>query len=1008
VSAPQLCAATLTPPVARRLEDGTYQALTARIYVDEALAPTLSLFFTDREVRSFSGFKQVEGVEPVDGCAIAYEATYQTTGDESQNVEQQLRAQLSDLQNNVATVPVPAVVRFDFTPPAALAGATLSVAPSPLNPIAEEVLTSQIAGRTSRVVLSFTTSELVLPPVLSTEPASTIAFSLITASGTAFTYEIDWGTVAETLEQNYALVATLTDLAGNTATAPLGVSVSIDTLVPPAPSSSQIVFHRSPWGNAESNTEIYTVYGALGSVDPFAWVLVFRDSAAKRELNRVQAQADGSFGGSADAEGFDLPTADLPTVHVRAIDRAGNASPVTTVAEIEWTAAMLGKQPGSVVSNPHAFFEAPVAARARHPSKLTEVAGDALAARDTDTEDVLGGGAWLSAQTSALFTDVRAYEAMAYDATRGRMWTFGGRTTSIAGFTVCGSPSASFSLRDADPYWRATTQGSPPSGSNNPSLAYDAARDRLLLARGLSVYAQRNGAWEELTFSRCANPTTEFVVFYDPVRRLSYVFNDRLMYSWDGASFTRLCETSACNEDSPSCPVNLPEGLPTNWAITFDDTLGETLVYGAGGGKDQTWAFNGSEWHQLCTTEPCLSSRPGPLADAGLAYDRARGVSVLFGGQPNGALCSQPEIMFNGTAGITMPSNQTWTFDGTIWTQAAPAASPPARSGHSMVYDIARERVVMRGGTDCDCFTSAGFSTGVFRDTWEWNGSTWTQAAVTPTLAGYTLATPPASSQHAMSLDPVSGEAVMTGGNLGTNLYRWHAQRWFAVGVGTTATALIQASPTPSGVTPKPLLRYGGYASGNPTQVVSPDTYAFNGTGYDGACGVGPPCLSNNAGTIAYHAAASDGAQLVMFGGAGNFTPDGTNSLYNALKGETWAFVDGSGWTQKCTSAPCNTQRPNARARHAMAFVSQTDGLMLFGGASNVAGALSDTWLFKTDTWTPLAPGRSPPARAAHVLVNDETRGAVMVAMGTDKPGRVGMDPVTTYGVPATLVQPHE
>ena len=56
-----------------------------------------------------------------------------------------------------------------------------------------------------------------------------------------------------------------------------------------------------------------------------------------------------------------------------------------------------------------------------------------------------------------------------------------------------------------------------------------------------------------------------------------------------------------------------------------------------------------------------------------MAYDPAIGQLVLFGG--TGA---------NGTV-----LNDTWTYNGTTWTQLSPLTSPPARSDSSMAYDPA-------------------------------------------------------------------------------------------------------------------------------------------------------------------------------------------------------------------------------------------------------------------------------------------------------------------------------
>jgi hypothetical protein len=75
-----------------------------------------------------------------------------------------------------------------------------------------------------------------------------------------------------------------------------------------------------------------------------------------------------------------------------------------------------------------------------------------------------------------------------------------------------------------------------------------------------------------------------------------------------------------------------------------------------------------------------------------MAYDPATGDMVLFGGGSNSGLL-----------------NDTWTWDGTTWTQQSPATSPPARYLASMAYDPATGDMVLFGG--------AGNS-GFLNDTW--------------------------------------------------------------------------------------------------------------------------------------------------------------------------------------------------------------------------------------------------------------------------------------------------
>ena len=113
-----------------------------------------------------------------------------------------------------------------------------------------------------------------------------------------------------------------------------------------------------------------------------------------------------------------------------------------------------------------------------------------------------------------------------------------------------------------------------------------------------------------------------------------------------------------------------------------------------------------------------------------MAYDPATSQLVLFGG--------------GGQDGLP---GDTWTWDGTTWTQLAPAASPPPRQFEVMAYDPATSQLVLFGGS------GRGGSLG---DTWIWDGTTWTQQA------------PPASPSFrdtsSMVYDPATSQLVLFGG----------------------------------------------------------------------------------------------------------------------------------------------------------------------------------------------------------------------------------------------------
>jgi hypothetical protein len=69
-----------------------------------------------------------------------------------------------------------------------------------------------------------------------------------------------------------------------------------------------------------------------------------------------------------------------------------------------------------------------------------------------------------------------------------------------------------------------------------------------------------------------------------------------------------------------------------------------------------------------------------------MAFDSARGRIVLFGGEGYGV-------------GGTSQFNDTWEWDGDIWTQVSDIGPSP-RQFHAMAYDTKRQRLVLFGSID--------------------------------------------------------------------------------------------------------------------------------------------------------------------------------------------------------------------------------------------------------------------------------------------------------------------
>lgn len=141
----------------------------------------------------------------------------------------------------------------------------------------------------------------------------------------------------------------------------------------------------------------------------------------------------------------------------------------------------------------------------------------------------------------------------------------------------------------------------------------------------------------------------------------------------------------------------------------------------------EAWTWDGSTWLRESTA--------GPTNGYGVSfdYDRTRGHGVLFGGS----------VIFGNVARF----NNTWTWNGLVWTQLNPVNKPSVRRFAPMVFDPARDAMVLFGGDGAN---------GVFaNDTWTWNGTNWTQLAVSG---------PSARRCAAMAYDEARGEMVLFGG----------------------------------------------------------------------------------------------------------------------------------------------------------------------------------------------------------------------------------------------------
>lgn len=179
--------------------------------------------------------------------------------------------------------------------------------------------------------------------------------------------------------------------------------------------------------------------------------------------------------------------------------------------------------------------------------------------------------------------------------------------------------------------------------------------------------------------------------------------------------------------------ASAPLGKRASYAMAYDAARGVTMLFGGYdmSWKSDLWSWNGSSWLPGCVTPPCSTSpRPAARASATFVYDEARRVIVLFGGFSNGRAY-----------------DDTWTWDGQLWRELTPSSVPRARDSAAATFDPISQRVLMFGGT----------SLGVeLNDLWAWDGEDWTE------VVG--RSTPVARQGAGLAFDTERRRAVLFGG----------------------------------------------------------------------------------------------------------------------------------------------------------------------------------------------------------------------------------------------------
>jgi hypothetical protein len=252
----------------------------------------------------------------------------------------------------------------------------------------------------------------------------------------------------------------------------------------------------------------------------------------------------------------------------------------------------------------------------------------------------------------------------------------------------------------------AVADASPPSGESH-AMAYDSRRRVTVLFAGTS---RQTWEWDGHHWTRrvlTTNPPlrSSHVMAYDAARGMVVLLGGQYV-TFPPYRLVRLNDT--WEYDGTDWVQRSPAASPSPFnsgAMVWDSTRQRCVALLTSSEPQLypwfasvAWEWDGTNW-SLHSYFNLPQTPQGPFpAEFGFVYDHARLRLVLFGGRNI------------GTAGGVL--NDTWEYSGTRWVVMNPANRPAARSGHAMVYDPVRQRVVMNGGQG-------------FQDTWEWDGTDW-------------------------------------------------------------------------------------------------------------------------------------------------------------------------------------------------------------------------------------------------------------------------------------------
>ncbi|MEZ6037913.1 MAG: kelch repeat-containing protein [Planctomycetota bacterium] len=404
-------------------------------------------------------------------------------------------------------------------------------------------------------------------------------------------------------------------------------------------------------------------------------------------------------------------------------------------------------------------------------------------------------------------------------------------------------------------------------------------------------------------------------------------------------------------------PLTAP--MPPQLGLMTHDLLRDRTVWlgvPSFGTPPETWEFDGTTWQQLALVSP-------PLANGGMTYDLARGQVVMLdanavswsfdqngwnfaASQPSMAprnrmeLCYDPNrqvIIAHGGYTASSYLADTWEFDGTSWTQVpTPHTLPPGAV--AMGFDLSRNVTIAR----CVNPVASG--------TWTYDGADWTALSMTVEV--------PTSLEQRLVTSPVTGRCLLFGSG---GPYELQANAWLPLLAAPRPTPRYGAAAA-SDLRRDTVLVHGGRSSPTLTQttVDLQDLWLRFGDAWIEQQPIYRPSARS------FHAMVHDEAndRTVLFGGLAATT----------YLGDTWRLTAGQ-W------ATLPGPAPSPRARFGMTYDALHRRVVLFGG-EGASGRRDDTWTLDLNGWSPWSTGPGPTARSGLAFAYDAAAGRCVLFGG--------------------------